>query len=147
MIKKLFLSLTLTLLPFSAMAQTAAPVVPGYLSTNSCPGGNNPCWFPTNGSTAVAGTQTGVSLAAATALTVPTGANIAVITVEGTNNASGICARWRDDGTDPTASTGSPLAANAVMVYQVKSSAQAYLPIKLITATGATCSMDVAYYK
>lgn len=142
MIKKLLLSLTLTLLPFSAMAQTAAQVVPGYLTTVGCPGSLTACFIPSSPSTSKVGQQTSVSLAAATALTVPTGATLAVITVEGTNNGAGVCARWRDDGTAPTASAGNPLGSLAILSYQVTN-----LPIQLIQATGATCSMDVSYYR
>lgn len=46
------------------------------------------------------GYQQITSLAAAAALTVPAGANIVVISCEAQN------VRWRDDGTDPTASIG-----------------------------------------
>lgn len=147
--KKLLWALALSILiPVGAAeAQTAAPTVPGYQSVNHCPGGTNSCWYPSNGSVAVAGTQTGVSIVSATGLTVPTGANIAIITVEGTNNTAGVCARWRDDGTAPTSTVGNPLSANAVMVYQVVDSSQNPLPIKLIQASGASCAMDVAYYK
>ena len=138
---KLLLVIALTLLPLSAMAQTAAQVVPGYLTTVGCPGGLTACFVPSSPSTALVGSQEGVSLASATALTLPTGATRAVISVEGTNNTAGQCARWRDDGTNPTGSAGIPLAANTIMHYQVTS-----LPIKLIEATGATCTMNVAYY-
>lgn len=130
------------LFPIGAVAQTAAQVTPGYMTTIGCPGGLTACFVPNNPATSKVGQQTSVSLASATALTVPTGATLAVITVEGTNNGSGVCARWRDDGTAPTASAGNPLASLAVMSYQVTS-----LPIKLISATGATCSMDVSYYR
>lgn len=149
MFKKLLIALALCLpvIATGVSAQTASNTVPGYQTTNGCSGSITACWKPLNGSTAIAGTQTGVSLASATSLTVPAGANIAVITVEGTNNSAGVCARWRDDGTAPTASAGSPLAANAVMVYQVISSTLTYLPIQLIQASSATCTADVAYYK
>ena len=123
------------------MAQTAAQVVPGYLTTVGCPGGLTACFVPSSPSTALAGTQTAVSLAAATALTVPTGATLAIITVEGTNNAGGICARWRDDGTDPDATTGMTLVAGADFLYTGDFSA-----IKFIE-TAASAKLNVSYYK
>lgn len=34
-------------LPFVALAQSANPVTPGYLTTTGCPGGTTPCFVPT----------------------------------------------------------------------------------------------------
>lgn len=92
--------------------------------------------------TAVAGTQRGVSMVTATALTIPATSTTALISVGGTNNASGICAYWQDDGTSPTGSAGNPLASGAYLPYNATG-----LPIKLIQATGATCTFNAAYYK
>lgn len=49
--------------------------------------------------------------AAATALTIPAGTSRIIITV------TAQAVRWRDDGTDPTAAVGYPLAVNVEMVY------------------------------
>lgn len=92
--------------------------------------------------TAVAGTQVGLSIATATALTVPAGAMLAIINAQGANNPSGICLYWRDDGTNPTNSAGQALSALATLNYKV-----AALPIKLIAASGATCTATISYFQ
>lgn len=70
--------------------------------------------------TSCLGYQQITSLSSATGLTVPTkdpstGANVkanfALITAEAQN------LRWRDDGVDPTASVGMPLAAGVTLQY------------------------------
>ena len=50
-------------------------------------------------------------MTSATALTVPTGAHFAIIQAEAQN------VRWRDDGTDPTASVGMLLVADQDIFY------------------------------
>ena len=57
------------------------------------------------------GYQQITSLSAATNLTVPANATMAVIVVEG----QGV--RWRDDGTAPTSTVGMPLAVGSSMNY------------------------------
>lgn len=149
-----------------ALAQTA-PVLANVVSTCGTPNGaayvagqNRPTTQTTGGLgcvntvpsgtqsvsiqswTAVAGTQTNLAIATATAPTMPATATIIVVTPEGTNGTTGICARWRDDGTDPTASTGQPMAALSVLVYKA-----AATPIKFIAATGASCTITISYFK
>ena len=92
--------------------------------------------------TALAGTQTGLAISSATALTVPSGATKARIQAQGTNNTAGVCLYWRDDGTSPTGSAGYQMAAGMGMFYDVVS-----LPIKLIAATGASCTATILYYQ
>lgn len=142
--KRLLLALTLALVAWAAapaFAQTAAtPVVPGYFSSTNCPPAVTTCYVPLQAP--IAGTQTGVSMATAQTLTVPAKATLAVITVAGTNNTSGICALWRDDGTAPTGTAGQPLAALAGLTYSVKSLAG----FQIIQATGASCTFTVSYY-
>lgn len=92
--------------------------------------------------TALAGTQRSLAIASATALTIPATATMALISVAGTNNTSGVCAYWQDDGTSPTNAAGQPLAAGAYLPYNA-----AGLPIKLIAASGATCTANISYYK
>jgi len=76
------------------------------------------------------------SLGAAVGLgTVPDGARIALIHAETQN------ARWRDDGTDPTASVGMTLVAGADFLYTGDFSA-----IKFIE-TAASAKLNVSYYK
>jgi hypothetical protein len=91
---------------------------------------------------AIAGTQENISIATATALTVPMGATLAIIQAQGTNNSSGVCLYWRDDGTNPTNAAGQALSAFATLSYKVSS-----LPIKLIAASGATCTATISYYQ
>lgn len=88
-----------------------------------------------NGPITPLGYQQITSLSSATALTVPTGATIAYVTVE----TQGV--RWRDDGTSPTASIGNPVAAGAQLVYSGNLSA-----IKFIQQA-ASATIDVAYYQ
>ena len=57
------------------------------------------------------GYQQITSLSAATALTVPAGATLAVIVPES------YAVRWRDDGTAPTGSVGMPLAIGTTLSY------------------------------
>lgn len=79
------------------------------------------------------GYQQIVSPAVATGLTVPAGATMALISV------SAAAARWRDDGTPPTASVGMPVAAGQEFQYSGNLSA-----IQMI-GTGAT--LDISYYR
>lgn len=57
------------------------------------------------------GYQQITSLSSATALTVPSGATLAIIVPETQ------AVRWRDDGTDPTASVGMPVPISTVLSY------------------------------
>lgn len=95
-----------------------------------------------NSGVAVAGTQVGLAISSATALTVPSGATVALIQAQGTNNTSGQCLFWRDDGTNPTTTAGQALANGASMYYAIQG-----LPIKLIAASSATCTATISYYK
>lgn len=76
------------------------------------------------------------SLASAAGVgTVPDGATFALITPETQS------IRWRDDGVDPTASVGMPLAAGATLQYTGKFSA-----LKMIE-TSASAKVNITYYK
>ena len=57
------------------------------------------------------GYQQITSLSAAAALTVPSGATLAIITPESQ------AVRWRDDGTDPTSAVGMPVPISTVLSY------------------------------
>lgn len=74
-------------------------------------------------------------LSAATALTVPTGATTAVITAEAQ------AVRYRDDGTDPSASVGMPLAVGVTLTYTGPLSKIRFFE----QASGA--KLNVSYYK
>lgn len=90
----------------------------------------------------VVGTQRGTSIASSTGMTIPTGATVALVQFQGTNNGSGQCAFWQDDGTAPTGTAGIAAPAYLPPIW-IKASAG----FKAIAATGATCTMTVSYYK
>ena len=112
-------------------------------------------WFPKNCSAPLgrvsAGTnEFGVSIATSTAPTIPSGTLAILVMGVGTNNASGQCLMWRDDGTAPTGTVGNPLPANVPFWYFIKTSATSSLvnsALRLIAATGATCAANFSYYK
>lgn len=74
------------------------------------------------------------TLTTAQALTVPAGARIACIVAEAQ------AVRWRDDGTDPTASIGMPLPVNTLLEYAGDLSR-----IKFIEQT-ASGKLNVTYF-
>lgn len=80
------------------------------------------------------GYQQITSLSAATALTIPAGATVAVIQAETQ------AVRWRDDGTNPTASVGQPLTTGVLFTYRGNLTA-----IKFIEQT-ASAKLNVSYY-
>ncbi len=77
-----------------------------------------------------------VSTAAVALADVPSSCNYAVITVE----TAGV--RYRDDGTNPTAAIGTPLAAGAVLIYNGDPS-----PLKFIRSGGADATVQASYYQ
>lgn len=99
---------------------------------------------------AVAGDQFGVTISAATAPTTPSDATGVLVIPLGTNNTTGGCLLWRDDGTDPTSTVGNPVGAGVPMWYYVKSSAISSTlnaAFKVIAASGATCTVNFIYFK
>jgi hypothetical protein len=80
------------------------------------------------------GYQQITSLSASTALTVPSGATLALIVPETQN------VRWRDDGTDPTSSVGMPLVAGASLSYDGDLSR-----VRFIEVT-ASAKLNISYY-
>lgn len=89
------------------------------------------------GSYTVLGFQQLSSLSSATKLTVPDGANIAVIEV----NSGGQSVRWRDDGTAPTASVGTELLPGSQLTYSGNLAAIQFIQ------TAASATLNVSYYK
>lgn len=81
------------------------------------------------------GYQQLTSLTTTTALTVPSGATFAVISVEG----QGV--RYRDDGVAPTATVGQPIAAQTSIQYSGTLSALQFIQ------QAASATVDVLYYK
>ena len=84
--------------------------------------------------TSILGYQQITSLSASTALTVPTGATMALIVVE----TQGV--RWRDDGTAPTASVGMPLATGVSLSYDGDLKAIRFIQQAL------SATLNVSYY-
>lgn len=80
------------------------------------------------------GLQQITSLVAAASLTVPSGAQFALIQAESQD------VRWRDDGTNPTASVGMLLASGETLAYTGPLAA-----IRLIETT-ASAKLNVSYY-
>jgi len=80
------------------------------------------------------GYQQITSLSSAAALTVPTGARLALIQVESAD------VRWRDDGTNPTASVGMVLDAGTLLLYDSALSAIRFIE------TVASAKLNISYY-
>jgi hypothetical protein len=74
------------------------------------------------------------SLSAATALTVPSGATLAVAIPESQ------AVRWRDDGTNPTGSVGMPLAIATTLSYDGDLSRIRFIE------QAASAKLNVSYY-
>jgi hypothetical protein len=115
-------------------------VVGGYAvpcdATNPLPT-TNPALTP------LSSQQTLVLTGSAQALTVPATATTVDFMPEGTAGTNNACLRYRDDGSNPTASAGFPLAPlQGVFGYKGSLSA-----LRFINATGATCTITVNFYK
>jgi hypothetical protein len=80
------------------------------------------------------GYQQITSLSASTALTVPSGATLAVIIPESQ------AVRWRDDGTAPTGSVGMPLAIATTLSYDGDLSRIRFIE------QAASAKLNVSYY-
>ena len=80
------------------------------------------------------GYQQITTLSAATSLTVPKGATYAVIQAEGAD------IRWRDDGTDPTASVGMVIASGDTLPFAARLGAVRFIQE---TAGGV---LNISYY-
>lgn len=80
------------------------------------------------------GYQQITNLAASTALTVPDGTGMVLI------SCAGAAVRWRDDGTAPTSAVGYPLPIGGELVY-----AAAFSALRFIEQT-AGATLDIAYY-
>lgn len=80
------------------------------------------------------GYQQITSLSAAASLTIPTGATMALIIPETQ------AVRWRDDGTNPTASVGMPVAVGESLNYDGDLSR-----IRFIEQT-ASAKLNISYY-
>lgn len=74
-------------------------------------------------------------LSSATGFTIPAGASVAIVTPQTQ------AVRWRDDGTDPSATVGYPLAVGSELTYDSAKLAK----IKFFEQT-ASAVLNVCYY-
>lgn len=75
------------------------------------------------------------SLSSAAGLTIPAGCELALVQAESQN------VRWRDDGTNPTATVGMILMAGATLQYDA-----AQLGRLKFIETAASAKLNVSYY-
>lgn len=81
------------------------------------------------------GYQQITSLSSSTALTVPAGTQMALVQAESQN------VRWRDDGTDPTATIGMLLMAGSTLEYDA-----AQLSVVEFIEAAASAKLNISYY-
>lgn len=81
------------------------------------------------------GYQQITSLSSSTGLTVPAGTEMALVQAESQN------VRWRDDGTDPTATVGMILMAGATLEYDA-----AQLAVVEFIEAAASAKLNISYY-
>lgn len=81
------------------------------------------------------GYQQITSLSSATALTVPAGTTMCLVIPQTQ------AVRWRDDGTDPSATVGQPLGVGSELVYTAGS-----LPRLKFIQQAASATINVTYY-
>lgn len=146
--KKCLLILAILFAPSAVFAATPAfnSAVPNPAGGLPVPAQATWCWSGTswvgcgngNGAPytyAPLGFQTVGSLTSASLLSVPAGATIAYITVEGAP------VRWRDDGTAPTATVGTLVGVGSQIIYSGSLAAIQFIQ------QSATATLDVSYYK
>jgi hypothetical protein len=102
--------------------------------TDALPAGTNTIGATKPGALTPKGYQQITSLSSAAALTVPSGSTCALIQAETKD------IRWRDDGTNPTASVGMALAAGETFFFT--GSLSAFRAIE----TAASGKLNVSYY-
>lgn len=113
---KRFALALLALVPLGLFAASGQPVIDGYLEP--------------------AGYVQVTSLATAVGLgTIPAGTRLTLVEAESQD------VRWRDDGTNPTASVGMVLAAGQTLVYNGNPTT-----LKLIEVT-ASAKLNISYYR
>lgn len=81
------------------------------------------------------GYQQITSLSSSTALTVPAGTQMALVQAESQ------AVRWRDDGTDPTATVGMVLGAGETLEYTASQ-----LGVVEFIEVAASAKLNIAYY-
>lgn len=140
---------------------TATPVTPGFLSTVGCPSGQTVCFIPYSSANPPPGPGpyfltflaqqkiSAATLAATTALTVPTGATIADFYPEcATNGTDGQCVRFNPGGATD-ASAGSGLGSQQLLLGYSGGLAtiQFILAVGATGAGGTIPTLTVNYYK
>lgn len=83
------------------------------------------------------------SLTAAEFPSVPATTTHIDIFPEGISNASGLCLRYRDDGTTATSGVGIPLAP----LQDILGYTGSFANLNFINASGATCEVNLRYWK
>lgn len=86
------------------------------------------------------GFQQITSLSSATALTAPTGAKLAIVHAETQN------VRWRDDGTNPSATVGMILTTTGELRYDVRDPNTLALGAIKFIEVAASAKINVSYY-
>jgi len=81
------------------------------------------------------GYQQIASTSALQTLTVPTGATFCLVSVEGAD------ARWTDDGTTPTTTTGMPIYAGTTIQFSGSLNA-----LQFIAQAAGPCTYNISYY-
>lgn len=79
-------------------------------------------------------------LSSAVGLTVPSGTRLCLIQAESQS------VRWRDDGTNPTASVGMIITENSILLYTGSGETSPFAAIRFIETT-AGAKLNVSYYK
>jgi hypothetical protein len=133
MLKAAIILLMLAIAPF-ARAQEQQPM--GVIQNCWTGTAYRPCQI--FGYTPASPMQANLAIASSTALTVPTGADYAVVCAEGAN------ARYTTDGTTtPTASVGMPLLLNQCVSIVGQTALANFRAIQ----QSATSTLDISYFK
>jgi hypothetical protein len=80
------------------------------------------------------------TLATATALTIPAGASVALVSVDTA------AVRWRDDGTAPTTSIGMQLIGTATLSPTLAFAGASMAAVKFILVGAGSPILNVSYY-
>jgi hypothetical protein len=107
----------------------------GFSSSQASPGAGVPSWTAGNNAKPL-GYQQITTLSSAQTLTVPAGATMALVKAETQ------AVRWRDDGTNPTATVGMPLLATDPYLFV---GVQQLAVIAFIEQT-ASAKLNISYY-
>lgn len=128
--------LTLALLALAVPSRAATVIACQDANLSDWPASpQHPCPTADGLLTPVVGSQEALAVTASTALTIPAGATIAWVTVEGQT------VRFRCDGTAPTASSGSLLAVGTKTEFRINGLSACHF-----IQTTASATLDVEYF-